>query len=207
MCRPCLETVLKKLLAFVVVVAVLAGAGLAYFRNSVLYSLNELSEAGKEGDLKRLEVVADIDSWAKVGVDFSAAYAQTRLKKSGGALGGLVGGLASAFLSGTKDASAPDIAQKARERIIQGGAFNKVGPWTPEQGIGAIDTIEVKGDLAYVTLKGKCETEPAPARILFQRQDGAGPLGLLDNWKTTGMEPADLQRIVDACINAEDQKK
>ncbi|MCP4501406.1 MAG: hypothetical protein GY822_15715 [Deltaproteobacteria bacterium] len=198
---------LKKLFALVVVLLLFAAAGGAYFRSSVLYSLQEMAAAGESGDLARLEKVVDLDSWAKVGVDFSASYAKATLKRTGGALGGIVGSLASAFLEGTKDATYPDVAAKAREQIQKGGAFKKIGPWIPEEGIAAVDTVEVKGDLAYVTLKGTCEGEPAPARILFHRLSGEGPLGLLDNWRTSGMEPADLQRVVDACVRADAKKE
>lgn len=193
---------MKGFIRLVVLLAVIAGVGYGWFRQSVHYAILEIGRSGKAGDVAALEKHLDIRSFVdSIGV-FTAEVAKAEAKGLAGdnILGSLLGGLAGVVADEVVQAAKPEIEMKVRRRLAQGEGFDAFGPFEPYPGFEAIGLVRSEGSKkTVVMIAGTCYGEPASVNVVFERVPGVLGLDVLGTWRATGVEAGTLLLLAETC--------
>lgn len=193
---------MKKLLSLVVLVALAAGLGYGWFRQSVHYAILEIGRAGQAGDVATLEKHLDIRSFVDSIGAFTAEVAKAEAKGIAGdnLLGELLGGVAGAVAGEAMEAAKPEIEMKVRRRLAQGEGIEAFGPFVPYEGFEAVGLVRSEGpSKTVVMIAGTCHGEPASVNVIFERVPGPFGIDMFGTWRATGIEKGTLLLLAETC--------
>ncbi len=190
----------KKLIRFVVLLAVLAAGGLLWFQQSIYYALMELRDGVAAADVERVERHADFERLAQTTLDYAQAVTEDGAKAAGGDLGaGLAKAMGDLLRAGIGKDVEKGMVDELRATIAEGKAFEMIGEFQPKEGVDGLGKIVdgPKGE-KMVEIHGTCQGTDVTVVALFERAP-KGPADLFGTWKAVGATRKSLDTLATKC--------
>jgi len=182
----------------VLLVLVLLGALAVWVRTTPQYSYFMLRSALEQGDAETTEKLADLDAALSVAAQLAAAGTEESARQAAGEVGAKIASLFGGLLQLAQPLG-PAVKDELKSRIRKKEYAQQWGPFVPGPVVRDLFSVQKLDASALLEVAGTCKGKDARLKLVLEKRPGP-LLGLLPDWKVTGVDKDSMPAFARACL-------